>query len=85
MQPGMWPRFAIVVWAAAAWSAAALDFGPAEPGTNVVVDAGGGTALGKHSSYLMGITAYGRPDTLSQPLQQQLMRELDIRTVGVQV
>jgi hypothetical protein len=65
---------------------AAAESASAEPTTTAVeiaVDAGGGTALGRHSEQLMGITAYGSPN-FDQPAAQALVRELGIRSVGMQ-
>jgi hypothetical protein len=64
-------------------SLALLLLQPAAAGADVVVDAGGGMALGRHSEQLMGVTAYGSPD-FDEPRAQQLVRELGIRSIGVQ-
>ena len=40
-------------------------------------------ALGHHSEQLMGITAYGSPN-FDEPAAQALVRELGIRSVGMQ-
>ena len=55
---------------------------PAAAPAEVVVSASG-MALGKHSPFLQGVTAYGSPD-FEDTVAQQLVRELDIRTIGVQ-
>ena len=65
----------------AAAAAAAGDTVPARAA--VVVDAGGSEGLGRHSEQLMGVTAYIGSD-FDQPRAQQLVRELGIRSIGVQ-
>ena len=39
--------------------------------------------IARHSDQLMGITAYGHPN-FSEVATQQLVRELDIRSIGIQ-
>ena len=53
------------------------------PSAEIVIGAGGSTALGRHSTQLLGITAYGSPN-FHQPAAQALVRALGIRSIGMQ-